>query len=211
MRKEKKYFLSLRKKIIRYNKILIFIFALFIFYALIHSVSILDCKGIDFYTATGEVTKDMLSCTNMSTGLLAFFINNNNLICLLFLLAALVVLVLQKICLYKINSLEVNELQDEKVNKTWHIIITLLFGYTGAHKYKTENKIIGHIYLVNFVVFVVSWIIKSFFTETYNSYLMFFCAYKFSVIFITGIIILNIVEAIFSLASLKDDEERIFA
>ena len=180
-------------------------------YCLVHSVSILDCKGIDFYTSTGEVTKDMLTCTNMSTGLLAFFINHNILICVLFLIAALIVLVLQKICLYKINQLEVNELEDEKVEKSSHIVITILLGYTGLHKFRTENRIIGNIYLINFAVFAVSWIIKNWFVETYNEYLMFYCAYKFSLIFIIGIIILNIVEAIFSLASLKDDDEKIFA
>ena len=211
MKKEKKQFVSLRKSVIRYNKALICVFALFMLYALVHSVSILDCSGIDFYNVNGEVTKDMLKCTNMSTGLLAFFTNNKLLIGIIFLIVAAVILVLQKVALYKINKLDIIELEEEKVNKTSHIVITLLLGYTGAHKYRTQNRAIGNIYLVNFVIFLITWIIKNFFTATYTSYPIFLCAYEFSVLFITGIIILNIIEAIFSLVSLKDDDERIFA
>ena len=211
MKKEKKQFVALRRRVIRYNKAIVCVLALFMIYALIHSVSILDCSGINYYSTTGEVTKEMLKCTNMNSGLLAFFRNHNLTICCIFLLIALILLVLQKIQLLRINRLETSELQEEKVTKVTHIIITLLLGYTGLHKFRTENRVIGNIYLVNFIIFVISWVIKNWFTATYNNYLMFYCAYEFSVLFITGIIILNIVEAIFSLASLKDDEDKIFA
>ena len=211
MKKERKEFSSLRRKVIKYNKALVLVFALFMVYALIHSVSMLDCSGIDYYNFSGEVTSDMLTCTNLSTGVLAFFTNCKMLICVLFLVAALVFLILQKVALYKINQLDVEEYEEEKVYKTTHILLTLLLGYTGIHKYRTQNRKVGHIYLVNFVVFLVSWIIKTFMVTTYESYLIFYCAYEFSVLFLIGIIILNIVEAIFSLLSLKDDEEKIFA
>ena len=211
MKKEKKYFLSLRRNVIRYNKSLICVFALYMLYALVYSVSILDCKGIDYYNSTAKVTKEMFTCTNMSTGLLAFFRNNNLIICTIFLVVALVLLILQKISLYKINKLDVNELQDEKVNKTSQILLTLLLGYTGIHKFRTQNRPVGNIYLVNFVIFIVAWLCKTLFLSTYNSYLMFYCAYEFGLLFLIGIIILNIVEAIFSLISLKDDEDKIFA
>lgn len=211
MRKEKKQFVTLRKTVIRYNKALIFVFALYMLYALIHSVSILDCSGINFYSISGKVTKEMLKCTNMSTGLLAFMTNNRILISIIFLVVAAVILILQKITLFKINKLEVSDLKEEKVYKLGHIIITILFGYTGAHKYRTQNKVIGNIYLVNFIFFVISWIVKTFFKTTYTTYPIFLCAYEFSLIFIIGIIILNIIEAIFSLISLKDDDEKIFA
>ena len=111
----------------------------------------------------------------------------------------------------KINRIETYDLQEEKVRKEKHIILTLLLGYTGIHKFRTENRIIGYIYLVNFLVFVISCLVKYCFVSTYNNYLMFYCAYEFSVLFLIGIIILNIVEAIFSLISSKDDEGKIFA
>ncbi len=213
MKKEKKEFLKLRKNVIKYNKFLIAVFGLFILYALIYSISILDCSGVDFYNlvCNGDCTKEMFTCTNVSSGLLAFFLNHHMTICIIFLIAALVFLVLQKVNLYKINKLEVDELREEKVNKSGHIVLTLLLGYTGIHKYRTENKAIGRFYLVNFILFIITWIIKNFFTSTYNDYTIFYCTYELSVLFLTGIIILNIVEAIFSLASLKDDEEKIFA
>lgn len=211
MKKEKKEFRALRKSVIRYNKALIGVFVLFMVYALIYSISMLDCSGINYYTFSGEVTSDMLSCTNMSTGLLAFFRNYNLIICSLILLAGLVLLILQKVALYKINLLDVPELEEEKVNKTRHILLSLLLGYTGIHKFKTENRIIGRIYLVNFIFFVITLIIKNFFVATFEGYLIFYCAYEFSLLFLIGIVILNIVEAIFSFVSLKDDENKIFA
>lgn len=211
MKNEKKYFLGLRKNVIRYNKIMMCIFAVFILYALVYSVSMLDCKGVDFYNlGSMEYTKSMLTCDNMSSGLLAFFINNHILICCILGIAALVVLVLQKIALVKINTLDINELEEEKVVKKQHILYTLLLGYTGIHKFKTYNKPVGIVYLINFIVFIISWLIKTFAIDTYNSYLAFHCAYKFSSIFILGIIILNVVDAIFSIISMKDDEEKIF-
>lgn len=211
MKKENKQFISLRKKVIKYNKALVYVFALFMFYALIHSISILDCTGIDYYFHSGNVSSEMLKCTNMSTGLLAFFRNNNLIIWIIFLIAMLVILILQKIQLLKINQLDVEDYSDEKVSKTGHIILTLLLGYTGIHKFATKNKIIGNIYLVNFLIFVTTWVIKNFMSETYLGYLIFYCAYEFSLLFILAIVILNIVEAIFSLISLKDDNEKIFA
>ena len=211
MRNEKKYFLGLRKSVIRYNKILMCIFALFILYALVYSVSMLDCRGVDFYNlGSMTYTKSMLTCDNMSSGLLAFFLNNNILICVILGIAALVVLILQKIALVKINTLDINELEEEKVYKKRHILYTLLLGYTGIHKFKTYNRPVGIVYLVNFIVFVISWLVKTFAIDTYNSYLAFHCAYKLSVIFLIGILILNVVDAIFSLISMKDDEEKIF-
>ena len=180
-------------------------------YALVYSVSVLDCKGINFYSDGGKVTKDMLKCTNMSSGLLAFLRNNNLIICGIFLLVAIIFLVLQKIALLNINKLDTDELEEERVGKTSQIILTLLLGYTGIHKHRTRNKIIGNIYLVNFVLFGVAWIIKSFFETTYYNYLMFYCTYKFGLLFLMGIVILNVIEAIFQLFSLKDDENRIYA
>ena len=211
MKNEKKYFLGLRRQVINYNKILLCIFAVFILYALVYSISLLDCSGVDFYNLESiKYTKDMLVCENMSTGLLAFILNNHILICVILGLAAAVVLILQKLALVKINQLDVNELEEEKVDKKKHILYTLLLGYTGVHKFKTFNKPIGYIYLVNFIVFAVSWLVKTFAIDTYNTYLAFYCSYKLSLIFIIGIIILNVIEAIFSLISLKDDEDKIF-
>ncbi len=211
MRNEKKYFLGLRRKVINYNKILLGIFALFILYALIYSVSMLDCKGVDFYNLESiNYTKDMLVCDNMSNGLLAFFMNNHVLICIILGIAAAVVLVLQKLALLKINQLDVNELEDEKVEKNKLLLYTIFLGYTGAHKFKTFNKPVGYIYLVNFIVFIVSWLVKTFAVDTYNEYLAFHCAFIFSLAFIIGIIILCIIEAVFSFLSLKDDENKIF-
>lgn len=211
MRKEKKYFASLRKDVIKYNKALICILVLYIAFSLIYSVSMLDCNGINYYSNTGSVSSEMLTCTNMSNGLLAFFINNKIIISVILLLAALVFLVLQKVALYKINKLDIDELEEEKVNKNSHILLTLLLGCTGIHKYKTQNRVIGHIYLVNFVIFAISFVVKTFVEETFLSYLMFYCMFEFGRLFLIGIIILNIVESIFSLISLKDDDDKIFA
>ncbi len=211
MRKEKNYFASLRRDVIKYNKALICVLVLYIIFSLIYSVSILDCNGIDYYSFTESVSSEMLTCTNMSNGLLAIFINNKIWISLVLLLAAVVLLILQKISLYKINKLDVDELEEEKVNKTKHILLTLLLGYTGIHKYKTQNKLIGNIYLVNFVVFTIAFIVKTFLKETFMNYLMFYCMFEFGRLFLIGIIILNIIESIFSLISLKDDDDKIFA
>ena len=62
MKKEKKEFVLLREKIKRYNKIIIGILAIFIAYALIHSVLILDCN--DAFTELGVA---MLSSVLKST------------------------------------------------------------------------------------------------------------------------------------------------
>lgn len=211
MKRDKKEFLKIRRRVIRYNKALIFVFALFMVYALLYSVSLLDCKGIDFYNVTGQVSKSSLTCTNMSTGFLAFMLNNNILICSILGFIALVLLVFQKVALYKINRLDTTELDEEKVHKFRHILVTLLLGYTGLHKYRTRNNVIGNIYFVNFMVFCVTFLVKMIFTKTFNNYLIFYCAYKFSLIFLIGIIILNVVEAIFSFFSYRDDDDRIFA
>lgn len=207
MKKEKKDFLILRSKVIKYNKIFIGILVLFIIYALIHSVAILDCN--DTFTAIGEGSVG--SCTNVPNDLFKFMNDNYMIISVILLLAAIVVLVLQKIQLYKINQIDINLLEEEKVNKTSQIIITLLLGYTGAHKFRTENKAVGSIYLTNFIVFAVTWIIKTFSNKTYYDYSIIRIAYEFSVLFIIGIIILNVIEAIFSLLSEKDDDDMIFA
>ena len=137
MKKEKKEFLSLRRSVIRYNKILVFIFALFIIYALLYSVSVLDCKGLNFYDLAydGGYTKDMITCTNMSSSLFAFFLNNHYTICIILLIAAALVLILQKVALLRINKLEVSDLKEEKVYKTGHIVTTLLLGFTGLSSY----------------------------------------------------------------------------
>lgn len=212
MKKEKKEFKTLRKRVLFCNKGLIAVLALFMVYALIHSISILDCSGIDFYNSTGKVTSDMLTCTNMSTGLLSFFINYEVIIAIVLLVVALVFLVIQKICLVKINELDgITDYEDEKVNKNFQVVSTLLLGYTGLHKFRTENRKIGWIYLVNFVLFVITFIIKVFFVSTYESYLIFYCTYEFSSLFLIGITVLNIVDAIFSLISAKDDQGMIFA
>lgn len=211
MRNEKKYFLGLRRKVITYNKLLLCIFAVYILYALVYSVSMLDCTGVDFYNLQSIIyTKSMLVCENMSSGLLVFFLNNHMLICIILGIAALVVLILQKLALLKINKLDVNVLEEEKVYKKQHILYILLLGYTGAHKFKTYNKPVGYIYLVNFIVFIVSGLVKIFAIDTYNSYLAFHCAFQLSLFFIIGILVLNVIEAIFSLISSKDDEDKIF-
>lgn len=207
MKKEKREFILLRESIKRYNKILIGILAIFIAYALIHSVLILDCN--DEFRELGSVTT--YSCTNFSNDFYKFLVDNYMIISVIILIAAAVVLVLQKIALLKINKLDVDLLDEEKVNKNNHILVTLLLGYTGLHKFRTENRPIGYIYLINFVFFVVTWLIKTLLPDTFDSYTMIRCAYEFSILFIIGIIILNVIEAIFSFLSEKDDEERIFA
>ena len=137
--------------------------------------------------------------------------DNYMIISVVLLIAAAVVLVLQKIELLKINKLNTDLLDEEKVNKNNHILITLLLGYTGIHKFRTENRVIGYIYLVNFVCFGITWLIKTFSEKTFNDYTIIRVTYEFSVLFIVGIIILSIIEAIFSFLTEKDDEERIFA
>ena len=207
MKKEKREFILLREKIKRYNKIIIGILAVFIAYALIHSVLILDCN--DSFKELG--VKTSYSCTNFSNDVYKFFVDNYMIIAVILLIAAAIFLVLQKIALLKINKLDVDLLDEEKVEKNSHILITLLLGYTGLHKFRTENRPIGYIYLVNFLFFGVTWLIKTFLPDTFNNYTMIRVAYEFSVLFIIGIIILNVIEAIFSFLSLKDDEDRIFA
>ncbi len=207
MKKDKKDFILLREKIKRYNKIIIGILAVFIAYALIHSVLILDCN--DGFRELG--VKTSYSCTNFSNDFYKFFVDNYMIISIIILIAAAVFMILQKIALLKINQLNVDLLDEEKVEKNNHILVTLLLGYTGLHKFRTENRPIGFIYLINFIFFGVTWIIKTFFAETFDKYTMIRCAYEFSLLFIIGIIILNVIEAIFSFLSLKDDEDRIFA
>ena len=207
MKKEKKDFILLREKIKRYNRIIIGILAVFIAYALIHSVLILDCN--DSFRELG--VKTTYSCTNFSNDFYKFFVDNYMIISIILLIVAAIFLVLQKIALLKINQLNVDLLDEEKVEKNNHILITLLLGYTGLHKFRTENRPIGFIYLINFLFFAVTWFIKTFLPDTFDKYTMIRCAYEFSVLFIIGIIILNVIEAIFSFLSLKDDEDRIFA
>ena len=207
MKKDKKEFILLREKVKKYNKIIIGLLIAFILYALVHSILILDCNN----GFTSLCDKTAYSCTNFSNDFYKFLSNNYMIISVILLIAAGVVLVLQKLALLKINKLDVDLLDEEKVNKNNHILITLLLGYTGLHKFRTENRPIGYIYLVNFVFFGVTWLIKQFSVETFNDYTAIRCAYEFSVLFIIGIIALNIIEAIFSLISNKDKEEKIFA
>ena len=211
MKNKKNRFMSLRRSVQNYNKALIYTFSLFMLYALIHSLLILDCGGIDFYSYSGQVTKEMITCDNFSPGFLVFFRNNHMFICLLFLVVAIVFLVLQKLQLLKINKIGVKSLDGEKVVKNRHVLETLLFGYTGFHKFQTRNYTIANIFAVNFAIFFVTWFVKHFFQATYNSYLMIYCAYEFSVIFIIGIIILCIIDAVFSFISETDSEGNIFA
>ncbi len=210
MDNKKNKFMSLRRSVLNYNRALVYTFTLFIFYALVHSLLILDCSGINFYSYTGQVTKEMITCDNFTPGFLVFFRNNNTLICILFLITAMVFLILQKIQLLKINKLKVKSVDGEKVQKNKHILITLLFGYTGVHKFLTRNYTQANMFAVNFAIFFVTWVVKHFFTATYNSYLMIHCAYMFSLIFIIGIIILCIIDALFSFFSEKDNEGNIF-
>ena len=207
MKKDKKDFILLREKVKKYNRILIGIFALFIVYALIHSICILDCN--DAFVELGATGS--YSCTNMPNDLYKFLYDNYLIIAIVLFIAAAVTLVLQKLALLQINKLNTGLLDEEKVNKNNHILITLLLGYTGLHKFRTENRPIGYIYLVNFVCFGITWLIKTFSAQTYNDYTIFRVTYEFSVLFIIGIIALNVIEAIFSFISEKDDEERIFA
>ena len=207
MKKDKKEFILLREKVKKYNKIIIGILVAFMVYALVHSILILDCNN--GFTTLCEKTS--YNCTNFSNDFFKFLRNNYLIISVVLLIGAAVTLILQKLALLKINKLDVDLLDEEKVNKNGHILITLLLGYTGLHKFKTENRPIGYIYLVNFVFFGVTWLIKHFSTETFNDYTAIRCAYEFSVLFIIGIIALNIIEAIFSYISNKDEEEKIFA
>ena len=207
MKKEKKEFILLREKIKKYNKIILGVLAVFIAYALIHSILILDCN--DGFKELG--VKTSYSCTNFSNDFYKFFVDNYMIISIIILIVAAVFMVLQKIALLKINQLDTDLLDEEKVNKNNHILITLLLGYTGLHKFRTENRPIGYIYLVNFIFFGITWLIKTFLTDTFNNYTMIRCAHEFSILFIIGIIILNVIEAIFSFLTIKDDEERIFA
>ena len=207
MKKEKKEFVLLREKIKWYNAILIGILGLFMLYALVHCIFILDCSN-SFVELGGSSS---YSCTNFSNDFYKLLKDNYMIISIILLIAAGVVLTLQKIALLKINRLNVALLDEEKVNKNNHILVTLLLGYTGLHKFRTENRVIGYIYLVNFIMFGVTWIIKTFSSSTFNDYTIIRCIYEFSLLFIIGIIILNIIEAIFSFISFKDDEERIFA
>lgn len=207
MKKDKKEFIKLRENIKKFNGILIGILLLFMIYALVHSIGILDCD--DGFRALGSAT--IGNCTNYSNDFYKLLDDNYMIISVILLIAAAVVLVLQKINLYKINKLDTDLLDEEKVNKNNHILITLLLGYTGLHKFRTENKPIGYIYLTNFILFGITWIIKTFSTETFDKYTIIRCTYEFSLLFIIGIIILNIIEAIFSFVSKKDDEDRIFA
>ena len=207
MKKDKKEFILLREKVKKYNKIIIGILVAFMVYALVHSISILDCNN--GFTSLCEKTS--YKCTNFSNDFFKFLQNNYLIISIVLLIAAAITLILQKIALLKINKLETDLLDEEKVNKNGHILITLLLGYTGLHKFRTENRPIGYIYLINFVFFGVTWLIKHFSQETFNDYTVIRCAYEFSVLFIIGIISLNIIEAIFSLISKKDKEEKIFA
>ena len=207
MKKDKKEFILLREKVKKYNKIIIGILVAFMIYALVHSILILDCNN--GFTSLCEKTS--YNCTNFSNDVFKFFRNNYIIISVVLLIAAAVTLILQKIALLKINKLDTDLLDEEKVNKNKHILITLLLGFTGLHKFRTENRPIGYIYLVNFVFFGVTWLIKHFSIETFNDYAVIRCAYEFSVLFIIGIIALNIIEAIFSLLSNKDKEEKIFA
>lgn len=207
MKKDKKEFVLLREKIKRYNKILIGILVVFMVYALIHSIGILDCDN--GFKALGSGTYG--ACTNYSNDFYKFLDNNYMIISIVLLIAAGVVLVLQKLELLKINKLNTDLLDEEKVNKNNHILITLLLGYTGLHKFRTENRPIGYIYLNNFVLLGITWLIKTFSESTFNDYTIIRCTYEFAVLFVIGIITLNIIEAIFSLITEKDDENRIFA
>lgn len=207
MKKEKKEFVLLREKVKWYNAIFIGILGLFMLYALVHAVFILDCSNS--FVELGASSS--YSCTNFSNDFYKLLKDNYMIISVILLIAAGVTLILQKLTLLKINRLNVALLDEEKVNKNNHILITLLLGYTGLHKFRTENRIIGYMYLVNFILFGIAWIIKTFSSSTYNDYTVIRCIYEFSLLFIIGIIILNIIEAIFSFISNKDEEERIFA
>ena len=207
MKKDKRDFILLREKVKIYNKIIIGILSIFILYALIHSIFILDCNNS--FVELGGTTE--YSCTNFSNDLYKLLSNNYMIISVVLLISAAVVLVLQKLALLKINRLNVELLDEEKVNKNNHILVTLLLGYTGLHKFRTENRIIGYMFLVNFIFFGVTWLIKNFSNTTYNDYTAIRCAYEFSLLFMIGIIALCIIEAIFSFISYKDEENRIFA
>jgi len=207
MKKGKKEFIILRNKIKNYNKILIGILFIFIIYALVHSITIMDCN--DNFINLGK--DEIFNCTNVSNDLYTFLNDNYIIISIILLILSIIVLTLQKIELYKINQLDVDLLEDEKVYKGKHILITLLLGYTGIHKFKTKNKPIGYIYLINFVLLGISCIIKNFSLKTFDNYVIFRVTYQFGLLFIIGIIILNIIEVIASLLSLKDDDGKIFA
>ena len=211
MKKDDRRFIKLKRSISYYNRGFISILCLYIAYAVIYSVSMIDCTGIDYYKDTSTVTKDMFSCANIPSDLIVFFRNNNTIILITLFVIAFILLLLQKIALLKINYIETDILKYEKVSKVKIIFLTLLLGYTGAHKYRTENPIVGNIYLINFVIFIISLIIKIFFISTYNKYLMFYCSYHFSLWLLMSIVIYTIIEAIFELITPRDDDGRIFA
>ncbi len=211
MRRERNKFIIQRTKVRRYNKAIIYTFTVYILYSIFHSLLMLDCRGIDYYNETGKISVEKISCSHLFPGLLAFFRNNNITICCVIGVIGLLFLILQKITLFKINKLNIRDLNEEKVKKYPFIVLTLLFGYTGIHKFKTGNNKIGYIYLANFIVYIIAQFIKIVFVSTYNKELIFYCTFKFSLIMLIGIIIYNIVEEIFALISFKDVNDRIFA
>ncbi len=60
-------------------------------------------------------------------------------------------------------------------------------------------------------MFIITMIIKLFFINTYNSHVLIPIIFNFSFIFLVMIIIMNITEAIFTLLSEEDEENKIFA
>jgi hypothetical protein len=210
MKKGNKKFRIQRRKVIKYNKAQICTFLIFMLYALVYSLLMLDCRGISFSTP-GKINANMIKCNNLFPGLLAFFKNNNITICCVLGSIGLIFLIFQKMALNRINALESKELNEEKVKKYNHILLILLLGYTGIHKFKTENRVIGRIYLTNFILLIITLLIKCFFTSTYNEVIIFQCTYEFSLLMFIGIIVFNLTESIFVLLSKKDEDGRIFA
>ena len=113
MKKDNKKFRIQRRKVIKYNQALICTFSVFMLYALVYSLLMLDCRGISFSTP-GKVDANMIKCNNLFPGLLAFFRNNNITICCVLGLIGLIFLILQKIVLNRINALEQKIEQSEE-------------------------------------------------------------------------------------------------
>lgn len=216
MKKDKKYYLALKENVLSYNKAIITTFICYLIYIVIYILCIFECSiSPSFFEKTCDTNciRESLVCNSLPKGLATAILENSLIICGTILIILMIFLILQKVDLLKINKLNVEDssVDSYKVNKTKHIVITILLGWLGIHKYNTNNKNIGTIYLINSIMFIIAIIIRLFFKNTYNSHVLIPIISKFSLIFLVMIIIMNVTEAIFTLLSEEDEENKIFA
>lgn len=216
MKKDKKYYLALKENVLRYNKVIIATFTCYIIYVILYILCSFECNITPSFfekACDANCIRENLVCNSLPKGLATFILENNLIICGIILIILMIFLILQKVDLLKINKLNVEDssVDNYKVNKLKHAIITVLLGWFGIHKYNTNNKNIGIIYLTNSIMFIITMIIKLFFINTYNSHVLIPIVFNFSFIFLVMIIIMNITEAIFTLLSEEDEENKIFA